>query len=210
MRFRVRFIGGAAPYEKGVISVALHALDPKALEERLKKSIRTIPDYPQPGILFYDITTLFQDPEAYKLAIDHLVERVRPFRPDVIVGPEARGFVVGGPLAYALGVGFAFVRKPGKLPREVVTAEYEKEYGPDSLAIHRDALLPGQRVVVADDLLATGGTMGATVDLVRKLGGEVVAAAFLIELAHLGGRKFLLEEKKVPEVVTLVRYSGEG
>ncbi|QZA33888.1 adenine phosphoribosyltransferase [Hydrogenibacillus sp. N12] len=171
-----------------------------------KRLIRVIPDFPQPGILFKDITTLLKDGRAFRAAIDALVEAVRPLRPEVIVGPEARGFAIGAPIAYALGVGFVPVRKPGKLPAETVSVTYEKEYGPDDLAVHRDAFPPGTRVLVADDLLATGGTIGATVDLVHRLDGEVVGAVFLIELTYLGGRA-ALEQKIAPApIVTLIRF----
>ncbi|MBE3596835.1 MAG: adenine phosphoribosyltransferase [Hydrogenibacillus sp.] len=156
-----------------------------------KGKIRIIPDFPQPGVLFKDITTLLKDGEAYKAAIDALVERIRPLKPEIIAGPEARGFVIGAPIAYALGIGFVPIRKVGKLPAETVSVPYDKEYGRDDLAVHRDAFGPGTRVLVADDLLATGGTIGATVDLVEKLGGLVVGAAFLIELTYLHGRSAL-------------------
>jgi len=164
--------------------------------------IRGIPDFPQPGILFRDITPLLADGEAYRAAIDNLAMFARNCHADVIVGPEARGYVVGAPLSYALRIGFVPVRKHGKLPFDTVSVEYTLEYGKDTLEIHRDAILPGQRVIVADDLLATGGTMNATVNLVRKLGGQVVGAAFFIELSDFGGRDVLGD---IP-IHTLVRY----
>lgn len=154
----------------------------------LAPRIRDVPDFPVPGILFKDITTLLQDGEAFRDAIDGLHERVKGLAADVVVGMESRGFIFAAPLAYRLGVGFVPVRKLGKLPFETVSIEYELEYGSNTLEIHRDAILPGQRVLVVDDLLATGGTVGATVDLVQQLGGAVVAAAFLIELKALKGR----------------------
>ncbi|WP_029420966.1 adenine phosphoribosyltransferase [Alicyclobacillus macrosporangiidus] len=164
--------------------------------------IREILDFPQPGIRFKDITPLLADGSAYRQAIDELASFARGLGAELVVGPEARGFVVGAPLAYALGVGFVPVRKRGKLPHRTVSVEYALEYGTDILEIHEDAVRPGQRVVVADDLLATGGTMAATVELVRKLGGEVVGAAFFIELGALGGRARLAG---LP-IRTLIRY----
>lgn len=167
-----------------------------------KEKIRVIPDFPQPGIRFKDITTLLKDGEAFHAAIDTLVDRLKEKEIDVIVGPEARGFVVGAPMAYAMGVGFVPVRKSGKLPAETVEVEYSLEYGKDRLAIHRDAIQPGQRVLVADDLLATGGTISATIELVKKLQGEVVGAAFLIELSYLNGREKLSDV----DVLSLVTF----
>lgn len=164
--------------------------------------IRDVPDFPQPGILFRDITPLLSDGPSYHSAIEALAEFARQCGAEVIAGPEARGYVVGAPLAYALGVGFVPVRKPGKLPWRTVHASYALEYGKDALEIHADAIRPGQRVVVADDLLATGGTISATIDLVRQLQGVVVGAAFLIELTHLKGR----ERLENMDVRTLVQY----
>src|SRR5581483_1377339 len=153
--------------------------------------IRDIPDFPVEGILFKDITTLLQDPQAYRAAIDRLHERVRDLNAEAVVGMESRGFIFAAPLAYLLGVGFVPVRKLGKLPAETGSAEYELEYGTNTLEIHRDAIVEGQRVLIVDDLLATGGTVAATVDLVRQLGGTVVGTAFLIELKALNGRSHL-------------------
>ncbi|MBN2910090.1 adenine phosphoribosyltransferase [Polycladomyces sp. WAk] len=167
-----------------------------------KEKIRVIPDFPQPGIRFKDITTLLKEGPAYRAAIDTMVERLKDKQIDLIVGPEARGFVVGAPLAYALGAGFVPVRKAGKLPGETIETEYSLEYGKDKLAIHRDAIQPGQRVLVADDLLATGGTISATINLVRQLQGELVGAAFFIELTYLNGR----EKLQGIDVFSLVRY----
>lgn len=164
--------------------------------------IRDIPDFPKPGILFRDITPLLGNGPAYQSAIETLANQVRAWKADVIVGPEARGYVVGAPLAIALGLGFVPVRKKGKLPSETVAVTYELEYGTDILEIHADAIQPGQRVVVADDLLATGGTMAATIELVQKLSGQVVGSAFFIELLPLLGRERL---PGVP-VHTLVQY----
>lgn len=168
----------------------------------LYSKIREIPDFPQPGILFRDITPLLADGPAYQQAIGQLAEFAKACDAQVIVGPEARGYVVGAPLAYALGLGFIPVRKKGKLPSKTVAVEYDLEYGKDTLEVHADAILPGQRVVVADDLLATGGTMFATIDLVQKLGGQVVGAAFLIELMSLDGRLKLAD---IP-IKTLMQY----
>lgn len=168
----------------------------------LKPLIREIPDFPRPGIQFKDITTLLQNGPAYVEAVDRLAEAVRPWQPEVVVGPEARGFVVASSLAYRLGLGLVPVRKAGKLPAQAVRHTYDLEYGTDTLEIHADAIRPGQRVLVADDLLATGGTVSASIALVEKLGGQVVGLAFLIELASLGGRQRLA---RYP-VETLVVY----
>lgn len=168
----------------------------------LKPLIREIPDFPKPGISFKDITTLLRDPEAYRYAIDELADYLKGLDVDLVVGPEARGYVVASALAYRLGAGLVPVRKVGKLPYETVKVEYQLEYGTDRLEMHKDAIQPGQRVVVADDLLATGGTIGATIDLVKQLGGKVVGAAFLIELTHLGGRGKLADYN----VISLIQY----
>ncbi|MFB5268025.1 adenine phosphoribosyltransferase [Paenibacillus enshidis] len=159
-----------------------------------KQYIRVIPDFPQPGISFKDITTLLNRGDIYRQAIDELRVMVSDLKIDLIAGPEARGFVIGAPLAYALGVGFVPIRKSGKLPGETVEAGYDLEYGSDKLAMHNDAVKPGQNVLIADDLLATGGTISTSVNLVRQLGGNVAGAAFLIELAELNGRA------KLPDV----------
>ncbi|OAS84963.1 MULTISPECIES: adenine phosphoribosyltransferase [Metabacillus] len=157
----------------------------------LKQFITVVPDYPKPGIQFKDITTLMDNGDAYRYATDKIVEYARERQIELIVGPEARGFIIGCPVAYSLGVGFAPVRKEGKLPREVVRVEYGLEYGKDVLTIHKDAIKPGQRVLITDDLLATGGTIEATIKLVEELGGVVAGIAFLIELSYLDGRKLL-------------------
>ncbi|WCK53607.1 adenine phosphoribosyltransferase [Aneurinibacillus sp. Ricciae_BoGa-3] len=153
-----------------------------------KEKIRVIENYPQEGISFKDITTLLQDGPAYKAAIGQLADFARDKKVDIVVGPEARGFVIGCPIALELNAGFAPVRKKGKLPAETIQASYSLEYGSDVLAMHKDAIKPGQRVLIADDLLATGGTINTTIDLVKQLGGEIVGLAFLIEL-DLGGRE---------------------
>jgi adenine phosphoribosyltransferase len=168
----------------------------------LKEKIRVIPDFPEKGIRFKDITTLLQDAEAFRDSIDQLSAFVRERQADVIVGPEARGFVIAAPLAYALGKGFVPVRKQGKLPAETVSMSYELEYGKDILEMHKDAIRPGQRVVIADDLLATGGTTLTAIKLVEKLGGIVVGVAFLIELTYLHGR----EKLSGYDILSLVQY----
>jgi adenine phosphoribosyltransferase len=154
----------------------------------LKQHIRSIPDFPKPGILFYDISTLLAHPDAWRATIERLAEAVRPHQPDLLVGIESRGFLVAAPLAFAIGSGFAMVRKKGKLPGRTVRYSYDLEYGTDTIEIQEDAISPGQRVVVIDDLLATGGTMQAAVELVRRQGGAAVAGACIIELAFLNGR----------------------
>lgn len=168
----------------------------------LKEKIRVILDFPEPGIRFKDITTLLKDGKAFKYAIDQLAESCRDKNVDVVVGPEARGFLIGAPLAYALGVGFVPVRKAGKLPAETLESSYELEYGKDKVEIHLDAIQPGQRVLVVDDLLATGGTINTTIEMVKKLGGVVAGVAFLIELTYLDGRKKLHDY----DVISLIKY----
>ncbi|HET9050369.1 MAG TPA: adenine phosphoribosyltransferase [Candidatus Dormibacteraeota bacterium] len=162
-----------------------------ALTERLRAIIRDVPDFPRAGILFKDITTLLQDAGAYHEAIDRLAGAWSDARVDVVAGVESRGFVIGGALAYLLGAGFVPVRKAGRLPSEKIALSYSLEYGEAELEIHTDAVAPGQRVLVVDDLLATGGTVTAAIELVRRLGGDVVGVAFLVELAFLGGAERL-------------------
>ncbi len=154
----------------------------------LKDHIRSIPDFPKPGILFYDISTLLRHADAWQVAMGRLAKMVRAYHPDVLAGIESRGFLLAAPLALKLGCGFVMLRKPGKLPGATVTLDYALEYGTDRLEVQADAIEPGQRVVVVDDLLATGGTMAAGIALLRKLGAEVPAAAALIELTFLHGR----------------------
>jgi len=154
----------------------------------LARYIRNIPDFPVEGIQFKDITTLLQDPAAFCASVDEMLARCRDREIDVVVGIESRGFIWGAILAHELGVGFVPVRKPGKLPAETVRAEYTLEYGTNALEMHRDAIAPGQKALVVDDLLATGGTARATCELVEQLGGQVVAVGFLIELCFLPGR----------------------
>ena len=153
-----------------------------------KQHIRAIPDFPKPGILFYDISTLLAHPQAWRATIEQLAAVIRPQRPDLLVGIESRGFLVAAPLAYAIGSGFAMVRKKGKLPGRTVRHSYDLEYGTDTIEVQEDAISRGQRVIVVDDLIATGGTMQAAVDLVQQQGGTVAAAVCIIELAFLNGR----------------------
>jgi adenine phosphoribosyltransferase len=161
----------------------------------LKTQIRHVPDFPKAGILFYDITTLLQDPAGFRAAVDSLAIPFSEQRIDLVVGIESRGFIFGAAVADRLGAGFAPVRKPGKLPFTCVRQSYALEYGTDTLEMHKDAVKPGQRVLIVDDLLATGGTARATSDLVRKVGGRVHALAFLIELVGLNGRDQLAGEQ---------------
>ncbi len=154
----------------------------------LKTIIRTIPDFPKPGILFYDISTLLGDARGFKYAIDSLIEIVKPLKPDMLVAIEARGFLLAAPLAYHLGVGFAMVRKKGKLPGKTIAHKYDLEYGQDEIFIQADAFEPSDKLVVVDDLLATGGTLNAAIELSQKLGGNVLMALTIIELVGLNGR----------------------
>ena len=154
----------------------------------LKKLIREIPDYPKPGILFYDLTTLLKDPAGFHSLVDNLCAHYNGAKVDVVAGMEARGFIFAPALAYRLNAGFVPIRKPKKLPGKVASVSYQLEYGTDSMEIHEDAIQPGQRVLVCDDLLATGGTAAAAVKLVEQLGGKVAGAAFAVELSFLNGR----------------------
>lgn len=168
----------------------------------LKEKIRIIDGFPKEGISFKDVTTLIQDGEALRCAIDKIAEYLKDKKVDMIVGPEARGFIFGVPVAYALGVGFVPVRKKGKLPYDTIRVEYELEYGSDSLEIHKDAIKPGQRVAIVDDLLATGGTIASVAKLVEAVGGEVVSMDFVVELTELNGRAKL--EKY--DIMSLTQY----
>lgn len=170
----------------------------------LRTYVRDIPDFPKPGIVFKDITPLLADAAAFRATIDRFADLFRG-RVDMILGIESRGFIVGAALAHALGTGLAVARKPGKLPHQTYAASYELEYGTDTLEIHRDALGPDHRVLLIDDLLATGGTAAAGLELVRRCGGRVAACAFVIELAFLGGRRRL----GAPEIVSLISYAAE-
>jgi adenine phosphoribosyltransferase len=155
---------------------------------QIKDHIRQVPDFPKPGILFYDISTLLAHGPAWRATVEHLDRWLEPLKPDLLVGIESRGFLVSAPLAYLSGRGFAMVRKRGKLPGKVIPFSYDLEYGTDTVEIQADAIAPGHRVVVLDDLLATGGTMAAAIKLLRSVGAEVVGAACIIELAFLDGR----------------------
>lgn len=174
--------------------------------EYIKNSIKSISDYPKPGILFRDVTSLLEDPKAYAASIALLVERYRNKGITKVVGTEARGFLFGAPVALGLGVGFVPVRKPGKLPRETYSETYELEYGTDQLELHKDAIQPGDVVLVVDDLLATGGTIEATVKLIRRAGGEVTDAAFIINLFDLTGETRL--KALGIECYSLVNFPG--
>lgn len=173
------------------MSVQATGIDPNELKSR----IRSVPDFPKPGILFYDITTLLQDPVGFRLAIDSLAVPFKDQGIEVVVGIESRGFILGAAVADRIGAGFSPVRKPGKLPSKTMRASYDLEYGSDALEIHHDAVRRGQRVLIVDDLLATGGTAKATCDLVGQLGGQVHAVACLIELLFLNGRDKLAGQR---------------
>ena len=170
--------------------------------EHFKQMIRNVPDFPKPGILFYDITTLLKNGKAFQEVIDIFAEHFQDQKIDLVLGIESRGFIFAAALACHWGIGFVPVRKPGKLPAAALQATYDLEYGKDSLEIHRDAIQPGQRVLVVDDLLATGGTAAAVLTLIRQLGGEIVGTAFLVELEFLNGRNKL----EGVEVYSLLKY----
>jgi adenine phosphoribosyltransferase len=168
----------------------------------LKSLIRDIPDFPKPGIMFRDLTTLFQNPTGWRYTIDTLAEHASELKPDAIIGIESRGFILGAPLAYQMETSFVLVRKPGKLPAAVHSIEYELEYGNDRLEMHQDALPPNSRVLIVDDLIATGGTASATAELVQRIGCEVAGFGFIVELRDLQGRQKL----PAAPVITLVEY----
>ena len=174
----------------------------KLTVDDLRALIREIPDFPKPGILFYDITTLLKDAAAFRRAIDLMTEPYEDTKIDIVVGMESRGFIFSAPMAYQLNAGFVLVRKLGKLPAETASVEYALEYGTNTLEIHKDAITKGQRVLIVDDLLATGGTVTGTIDLVKRLGGEVVGLAFLVELLFLKGRDRL----KGYDVRSVIQY----
>lgn len=181
----------------------------RARADRIRKiesKIRAIPDWPKPGILFRDITTLWNDPEGFRLSIDAFAEKYAPINFDTVVGIESRGFIIGAALADRMGKGFVPIRKQGKLPAEVERYEYQLEYGTDCVEIHKDAIIRGQRVLVMDDLMATGGTMNASVFLLRKLGADVVSCGVIVDLPDLGGSRRL--EEQGLEVHSLVRFPG--
>ncbi len=172
--------------------------------KELKDYVTEIPDFPKEGILFRDITTVINNPEGFRMAVDGLVDLVKDKDFDLVIGTESRGFVFGAPVAYALDKGFILARKKGKLPRETISESYDLEYGQATLEIHKDAILPGQKVVLIDDLIATGGTTEAVVKMVERLGGEVVKIGFVMELAGLKGR----EKLKGYDVESLIVYEG--
>jgi adenine phosphoribosyltransferase len=186
-------------------SAALESVTQEEQQVDLKKLIRDVPDFPKPGIIFKDITTLVKDPEGLQASTDALVEHYRNAGVDVVVGIESRGFIFGTGVALGLDVGFVPARKPGKLPADTVSADYDLEYGSATIEIHRDGISEGQRVLIVDDLLATGGTAKAAVDLVEELGGEVVGVAFVVDLTFLNGREKLAGY----EVFSLVDYDSE-
>lgn len=169
----------------------------------LADTIRSVPDFPVEGILFYDITTMLKNPAALKESIDQLNQHYQSQEIDVIVGMESRGFIFGMPLAYQLGVGFVPIRKPGKLPAETIAESYDLEYGSNTLEVHVDAIEKGQKVLIVDDLLATGGTAAATCNLIKKLGGQIAGLAFVIELNFLNGR----DKLKGYDIFSLIRYN---
>lgn len=169
----------------------------------LKQHIRQVPDFPKPGILFYDISTLLAHPQAWQNTVHQLEQAIRPEKPDILAGIESRGFLVAAPLALQLGLGFVMVRKQGKLPGPNVPYTYDLEYGQDTIEIQQGAIEPGQRVIVLDDLLATGGTMSASVELIRKIGGDVRGCACIIELSFLNGR----DKLDVP-VTSLIQFES--
>ena len=173
----------------------------------IKSRIRTIPHYPHPGIMFRDITTLLQDPVGFRLMVEALANRYRNVKLDKIAGIESRGFIIGAPLAYALGVGFVPIRKKGKLPASVIGQDYALEYGTDRIEIHTDAIAPGEQVLLVDDLIATGGTAEAAVKLIQQVGGEVVECAFVIDLPDIGGRSRL--ESQGQSVFALCEFEGD-
>lgn len=170
--------------------------------EELRARIREVPDFPKPGILFYDITTLLKDAAAYREAIDLMLEPYRGVKVDLVVGMESRGFIFSAPIARELGAGLVPVRKLGKLPAETISVEYALEYGSNTLEVHRDAIQPGQQVLIVDDLLATGGTVRGTIELVERLKGEVIGLSFLVELDFLHGRDRLPDRR----ITSVIRY----
>ncbi|OUO28154.1 adenine phosphoribosyltransferase [Eubacterium sp. An3] len=172
---------------------------------KLEDYVKSIPDFPKPGIIFRDVTSVLQDPEGLKLSIHEMMKRLEGMEFDVIAGTEARGFLFGMPLAYNKSKGFVPIRKKGKLPRETISEEYDLEYGTETIEMHRDAIFPGQRVVLVDDLLATGGTAAAAIRMIEKLGGKVVKVLFLMELAGLEGRK----ELEGYDVDSVIVYPGK-
>lgn len=174
---------------------------------KLEDTIRTIPNYPKPGIMFRDITTLLTDARGFRRAVDELVQPLAGAKIDKVAGIEARGFILGGAIAHQLSVGFVPIRKKGKLPFETISEEYNLEYGTDEVEIHIDAILPGERLLLVDDLIATGGTAGAAISLLERAGGVVVLCSFVVDLPDLGGAAKLRAMGK--DVVSLVTFAGE-
>ena len=185
--------------------ITLHENMGDNVTESIKSKIRMVPDWPKQGIMFRDITTLIKDPDGLKETIDLLYERYKNKKIDFVVGIESRGFIFGSPLAYLLGCGFIPVRKPGKLPADCESEEYTLEYGTDKIEIHKDSIKKGDRILIIDDLIATGGTIGAARKLVRRLGGEIVECAFIVELTDLKGR----EKLKGENIFSVVAFEGE-
>lgn len=173
--------------------------------KELKDYVRTIPDFPEPGIMFRDLTTVLQDAEGFKLAIDSMIELIGDTEFDVVVGAESRGFILGAPIAYALGKPFVLVRKAGKLPCDTVSMSYDLEYGKATIEMHKDSIKPGQKVILVDDLIATGGTIAASAKLVEELGGTVEKMVFLMELEGLNGREKLAKY----DVESAIKYEGK-
>ncbi|MCH8127618.1 adenine phosphoribosyltransferase [candidate division KSB1 bacterium] len=173
--------------------------------DKLRRRIRNVPDFPKPGIQFKDITTLLKDGKSFAEVIDKFDEKYRSRHVDIIVGIESRGFIFGGALAYKLGVGFVPIRKPGKLPADAISEEYELEYGTDTMEIHSDAIMPGQNILIIDDLIATGGTMEAATRLIERLGGVIVGIAYLIDLTFLKGS----EKVNRYDRYCLIEYDGD-
>lgn len=180
-------------------------IEVKTLTDSIRAKIRAIPNWPKEGIIFRDITTLIKDPEGLKRTIDHLYERYKDKKIDKVIGIESRGFIFGAPLAYLLGCGFIPVRKQGKLPAEVESEEYTLEYGTGKIEIHKDSIEKGDKILIVDDLIATGGTIVAARNLVKKLGGEIVECAFIVELTDLKGR----EKLKGENIYSIVEFEGE-
>lgn len=179
--------------------------DTHIMSKKVEDYVRSIPDFPEPGIIFRDVTSVIQSPEGLKLAIDGITDLIGDTEFDVVVGPESRGFIFGVPVAYNNGKGFVPVRKKGKLPCETISADYELEYGTATIEMHKDAITPGQKVIIVDDLIATGGTTEAIIKLVEELGGEVVKVLFLMELEGLKGRDKIAEY----DVESVIKYPGK-
>ena len=177
----------------------------RKMQEYVQSKIRAINDFPKKGIIFRDITTAVKDPQAMRYMIDYLTDRYKEERIDYVAGIESRGFIFGAALAYKLGAGFVVIRKPGKLPAETISQEYELEYGTDKIEMHADAVEPGKKVLIVDDLLATGGTVDAAAKLLKKTGANVVGAAFIIELTDLKGR----DKLKDIDVFSMIQFEGE-